>query len=58
MEQGLQKPNSQSSDSLDCLFDDGDASSPPKYSPVTGVKEVIFCELLVFIPGHRSSISS
>lgn len=36
---GLQKPNSQSSDSLDCLFDDRDASSPPKYSTVTGVKE-------------------
>jgi len=58
MEQGLQKPNSQSSDSLDCLFDDRGESSPPKYSTVTGVKEVIFCELLVFIPGHLSSSSS
>lgn len=36
---GLQKPNSQSSDSLDCLFDDRGESSPPKYSTVTGVKE-------------------
>lgn len=36
---GLQKPNSQSSDSLDCLFDDRGASNPPKYSTVTGVKE-------------------
>ncbi|CAK7326268.1 unnamed protein product [Dovyalis caffra] len=35
----IQKPNSQSSDSLDCLFDDSGASNPPKYSTVTEVKE-------------------
>ncbi|CAK7351735.1 unnamed protein product [Dovyalis caffra] len=32
-------PNSQSSNSLDCLFNDNGASNPPKYSIVTEVKD-------------------
>ncbi|KDP27982.1 hypothetical protein JCGZ_19062 [Jatropha curcas] len=36
---GLQKSNSQSSDSLDSLFDDKDASNPPEYSTFVEPKE-------------------
>ncbi|XP_037491845.1 uncharacterized protein LOC119369557 isoform X2 [Jatropha curcas] len=55
---GLQKSNSQSSDSLDSLFDDKDASNPPEYSTFVEPKEVTSWDLIMFMPNHLFSSSN